>query len=129
MITKGEFGDALKELGFKDLKPRELDALMEHFDGDGDGRVSYSEFLEFVSLKDGDVDAPSRSRSTNPLQNKIQNAVRRRVKAGIDIRKLIRLYDTTNSGVVSAGDFQEVLMDIGLSPHGCNWTAITKCFV
>ena len=46
-IDRGEFEQALKELHFSPTRD-ELNALMNRFDRDGNGEVSYKEFIKFV---------------------------------------------------------------------------------
>ena len=49
-IDSREFGKAMKNLGLR-LSSSELRQLMNLFDANGDGRISYREFIEFVEPK------------------------------------------------------------------------------
>ena len=56
-LDADEFAVAAQRLGFEGLTPPELKLCMGMFDGDGDGRVSEAEFVEFfLQVGSGDSD-------------------------------------------------------------------------
>lgn len=50
-ISSAELGDALKTLG--SVTPEEVSRMMSEIDTDGDGFISYDEYIDFASANRG----------------------------------------------------------------------------
>ena len=63
-VDEYEFEDALKELRI-DLKRGEARKLLKRFDRDGNGRISYREFVDFAKGRGGSPRSKGRSSSSH----------------------------------------------------------------
>jgi Ca2+-binding EF-hand superfamily protein len=62
-VSAGDFRAALEDLGFE-LSDNEFWLLLDKFDSDGDGRVTYAEFMDFMR-KEEDVEETAQTSDSN----------------------------------------------------------------
>ena len=105
-IDKHEFKDGLKELGFDELSSSQTNDIISYFDFHGDGRVSYEEFVEFVSPAGGNGNSSrgnGRQRSTGKVMLRMRKIFRKVWSAGgKDVHDLFAGFDTDFEGFLSS---------------------------
>ncbi|KAH8052324.1 Ca2-binding protein [Aureococcus anophagefferens] len=100
-LSRRELGRALDDLGFR-LDRADVDALMARFDRDGDGKVSWKEFVAFAegggaALLEGDVD---------DVLDRLKNAVADAKRDGLKVADCFDAFDRDGSGDVDEREFQ-----------------------
>ena len=99
----------------------ELGALFDQLDVDGDGRISYPEFVRFMKLGGGEI-GPGRM-SADPMRpealalaardafERVRELVKRCVRQGVDYRVFER-HDPSHEGVIGRGAFRDALKEL-----------------
>lgn len=82
-IDEDELAKALKKLGFK-LKKRELRMLIDLYDTDGDGRISYPEFVRWLDPK---------MESLRMIEKKLRRGLTLVKNRGLKLRDLFEKFD------------------------------------
>ncbi|KAF0691786.1 Aste57867_17057 [Aphanomyces stellatus] len=100
-----EFEMALKHVGFRVSDRRQFDAFCHSLDDDGNGTISYMEFIRHMGLETQAQDA---------VLSTLQAILKRTVAKGIDIVELFHHMDADGSGSVSYAEFMHVLSDLDL---------------
>eukprot|EP00941_MAST-03F_sp_MAST-3F-sp1_P006496 g6496.t1 len=104
-ISHAELERTLTRMRFPSLNAHELYLLIEHFDRDGDGQISYAEFVAFL-LPSPDVDRIERRFGA------LVRALRR--TQSIELLDVFRKKDTWRTGYLSDKDFFQMLDGYGL---------------
>eukprot|EP00753_Platysulcus_tardus_P001808 PLAT11559.1.p1 GENE.PLAT11559.1~~PLAT11559.1.p1 ORF type:complete len:2610 (+),score=1075.75 PLAT11559.1:1106-7831(+) len=109
-VSNRDFSRAIKLMGLR-LSKAEVDALLATFDLDGDGSVSYTEFLAFINKGDA---------KTETARHKIKEAVR--LGKGDELLKKLQGYDLSGSGKISRRELLQALqtLHLGLSTRDLN---------
>ena len=100
VVDRKEFSRGLDKLGF-DLSSTEVRKLQECFDADGDGRISYLEFVDFAhGGDDGYFDGGDRDRERDRVGDRRGDRVDRRKirRTADDLRRMVRQRARTSSG-------------------------------
>jgi calcium-binding protein CML len=108
-INRKEFRDALNSLNVS-LTERELRALMDHFDSEKRGKITYHAFFKFASPKDSDL---------SDLEHRMRERVRElaKVRGGIHTVNMVEPFekeDSKHKGKITKRDFQRALKNLGL---------------
>ena len=114
-VTESELREALAELGpsFK-ASPKDLKALLAQFDEDGDGKVSYSEFIAFVKSRPVAKPASGKSESNaTKVEGKLRKVLLKAEEEGINLRESFKHFDKNGDGLISRSEMQEALKELG----------------
>ena len=97
----------VQDLGLE-LSPSDLHHIMDSLDMNTDGRVSYHEFLDFVtsSTKKNTFNQNSKSSQIHDMQSKLKQACR--CSSPSQFLKQFQRYDHDRAGVVTPREFQKV---------------------
>eukprot|EP01052_Picozoa_sp_SAG31_P048062 SAG31_NODE_9884_length_1216_cov_1.514772_1_plen_213_part_01 len=100
------------------MEDKHFEALMYKMDTDGDGTVSYSEFLRYFG-KGGDTDRQLISKVSDiPVPaaiSMIRNKIEQKLPGGPSgLRRAFQLFDDDGSGAISHAEFS-----VGLRKHWC----------
>lgn len=93
-ITKEELGSVMRSLG-QHARREELEDMLSEVDLDGDGSVSFAEFVEILSNING-------SDSETSAEQEEQ-----------ELRDAFRVFDKHNRGYITASDLRAVLRCLG----------------
>jgi len=133
-LTKLELLEGLRSLGC-DVSTSDVSALTRKFDRDGDGLVSYGEFVRELraransgsprggrsfSTRNPPAGYTSRSKA-HPLEDDFVDAARRIIRATgasstAALRKVFQLVDASGSGRLSREELRRALGDAGYTP-------------
>ncbi|KAH8072252.1 Ca2-binding protein [Aureococcus anophagefferens] len=100
-INKREFRRALERLGFE-LSADDVDGLVDRFDVDGDGKVSYA---EFVGWCDRGAGAGAREEDQDDVLKLLRDACRDRLDGGSSPRAVFERLDRDGDGTVDEDEF------------------------
>jgi len=112
-ITRMHFKDGLEALNF-DLTDSEIRMLIDKFDEDRDGLISYEEFVDFA--KGGDASSGAgvaASADISVVATKLRRLLRKAVREGVDYRESFEHFDTRHTGAIGAGDFRRGMEALG----------------
>ncbi|KAH8054747.1 Ca2-binding protein [Aureococcus anophagefferens] len=109
-INKREFRRALERLGFE-LSADDVDGLVDRFDVDGDGKVSYA---EFVGWCDRGAGAGAREEDQDDVLKLLRDACRDRLDGGSSPRAVFERLDRDGDGTVDEDEFARGLRKLGL---------------
>lgn len=115
-ISRRDFQDGLKKLDF-DLTRSDVDELLEYFDTEGDGKISFEEFCDVIEGRNqGDIVGSSSSSSrTERLYIRMRREIRNHWKNGKDYRIIFEDLDRGRRGILNVSDFKKCMIDLGLS--------------
>jgi len=105
-LERGEFRRELDRLGF-DCPPTVVSQLLQKFDLNGDGRISYREFVRFA---EGDVSDVTLDDEMTRLRRLVQDAR----KTGIDLLQSFDHFDRNRSGDIDVDEFQQGMQRLGI---------------
>ena len=123
-ISRRDFEDGLRKLDF-DLTRSDVNDLIDYFDLNGDGQISFTEFADTIegsgqlsriterTEESSRYSSSSSSRSENVFA-KIRRSVRKSWRDGTDYRSTFEDYDRKFNGYISSSDFKRAIKDIGL---------------
>ena len=107
-IGKDDFARGLDRLGF-DLSKAEARRLQECFDLDGDGRISYIEFVDFAAETSGEATSVKRKGNIDDIADNLKALIRKARRKGIDYKQSFEHFDTDYSGDIDKKHFQKGL--------------------
>ena len=125
-ISKKEFDNILLDMKLEASRDQ-LDAVMRMYDRDGDGTISWNEFV--AAVLDGPRGGGSRnsrggsggyggSGNGGRWSDVLNDELRRRIEdakwTGESLRKLFHKFDRDGSGKISTREFKEVFRDMGI---------------
>ncbi len=109
-ISRSEMRKALSELGRDfEVNEEELDALLGRFDADGDGSVSYVEFVDF--MKDGNV--MSKKDKKLAIEDMLRKVLSQAEDEGVDLEQSFAHFDKNNDGKISRSEMRKALKELG----------------
>ena len=122
-ITRMEFKRGMEDIGF-DVTDSECRMLIDRFDADGDGKISYAEFIDFA---DGDARPVSPTRKSrigggsggddlDDIVDELRGLVKKAKRRGVDIHESFQHFDEGRVGEVSEADLREGLRDLNFRP-------------
>lgn len=106
-LTKEELGHVMHQLG-QWARMEELQEMLSEVDTDGDGNVSFEEFVEILlNITDSDQDSSAAQEEQ-------------------ELRDAFRVFDKHNRGYITASDLRAVLQCLGedLDEDESNWKRI-----
>jgi len=109
-VTRVEFKQGLRELGF-DLTAKETGALYARFDPSNKGKISYQEFVSFISRDNVSMyslPTPNLSKAQKRLENIVRNASGGALAGGF------AHYDWTRTGRIPTQMFHRACSMVGL---------------
>ncbi|RHY33989.1 hypothetical protein DYB32_001225 [Aphanomyces invadans] len=106
-LTAREFEMALKHVGYvvASDKRQDFDKFCRSLDDDGNGSISYLEFIQHMGLQ---------TLATDSVLATLLAILKRTIAKGVDIGELFLHIDTDGSGAVSYPEFMKVLTDLDL---------------
>ena len=105
-ISSREFHRSIREFGF-DLNKYEVDTLMHKLDVDGDGRITYREFIDFVH------DRVQKYNKVENLPQKVKKHIQRHAR-GEALWDIFQDIDRDGNGVLDKKEFRRALDKMGL---------------
>jgi calcium-binding protein CML len=121
-ISPEDFRAALRGVGLR-LSESEIKRVVSRFDVNGDGCVSYSEFLEFCE------EQFQRSKGVTPLLTQVRNAISLESgRSAESLRDLFRRFDRDNSGYIDRTEFKAALKELGFEMSRRETDALFLCF-
>ena len=105
-ISSREFHRSIREFGF-DLNKYEVDTLMHKLDVDGDGRITYREFIDFVH------DRVQKYNKVENLPQKVKKHIQRHAR-GEAVWDIFQDIDRDGNGVLDKKEFRRALDKMGL---------------
>eukprot|EP01050_Picozoa_sp_SAG11_P032905 SAG11_NODE_10919_length_796_cov_1.411765_1_plen_186_part_01 len=106
-LDREEVGHLLSRLSGGDVADQELSAAMSELDADGDGEISFDEFLEWWQRV-----RQERAGSTWGLSINVRN---RELQEKEDLHELFKLIDTDGSDAIDVEELGQLTNDLGLS--------------
>ena len=79
---------------------------MNRFDKDGDGRISYSEFVDFMSLG---------SRDLNNIEGRFRRFLQQKNAEGVRFEEQFEWFDQDGTGFISESNFREGMSKLGFA--------------
>ncbi|CAK4477563.1 unnamed protein product [Aphanomyces euteiches] len=104
-LTCREFESALARLGFQVQDRRAFEEFCRSLDDDGNGTISYLEFIKYMGLE---------SSAQDSVLETLQAVLKRTVANGVDIGELFQHMDADASGTISYPEFMKVIKDLDL---------------
>ncbi|TMW59604.1 hypothetical protein Poli38472_004673 [Pythium oligandrum] len=110
-LSSDELVRAMRSLGdvFADVSDAELREILRVMDSDNDGKVTYKEFLAFVTQKSGQEDPVVAWRAH------LQRVITRALDKGIQVHHVFQQLDTSKDGKLSYDEFLNALQLLGVS--------------
>ncbi|RLN48703.1 hypothetical protein BBJ29_003070 [Phytophthora kernoviae] len=105
VLSRGEFDSAIKQLGF-DFTPDLMDRVMTAVDSDGGHSIDYKEFVTAFSVQDLKEQQALESGDLTWQNSVLQQVSNVFYQHRIHIRNAFRMFDATNSGVISRDNFR-----------------------
>lgn len=114
-VSREAFRSGLEALRFE-LSDSEVRALLDKFDIDGDGRISFDEFISFAQGEDASV-LPSSARreidrQADKIAEELRSLVRKAHKKGVAYRQAFEHFDPHYAGFIDADDFRRGLQQL-----------------
>jgi protein phosphatase len=105
VLSRGEFQHALEQLGFS-FEPDLMDRVMAAVDSDGGHSIDYKEFVTAFSVQDLKEQAALEAGDLTWQNSVLQQVSNVFYQHRIHIRGAFRMFDATNSGVISRDNFR-----------------------
>ncbi|GMF24491.1 unnamed protein product [Phytophthora lilii] len=105
VLSRSEFEHALEQLGFN-FEPDLMDRVMAAVDSDGGHSIDYKEFVTAFSVQDSKEQAALESGDLTWQNSVLQQVSNVFYQHRIHIRNAFRMFDATNSGVISRDNFR-----------------------
>ncbi|CAH0479066.1 unnamed protein product [Peronospora belbahrii] len=105
VLSRSEFEDALEHLGFN-FEPSLMDRLTAAVDRDGGNSIDYKEFVTAFSVQDLKEQAALESGELTWQNSVLQQVSNVFYQHRIHIRNAFRMFDASNSGVISRDNFR-----------------------
>ncbi|KAA0172334.1 hypothetical protein FNF28_00018 [Cafeteria roenbergensis] len=105
-LSRGELASALRRIGLRrGLQAAEWDVLVQRFDTDGSGRISYADFARRLGVDGGSggLSVTGSSFGTG-------------VSSVAAVRRVFRGVDTNGTGQLSASELESAVRSMGFSP-------------
>ena len=121
-ISKKEFDEVLLDMRLE-ASNDQLNAVMRMYDIDGDGIISYQEFVTAVldgprgggrNGRDSGRGRNSGSRWSDVLDNELKRRIEDAKWTGESLRKLFLKFDRNDSGKISTREFKNAFADMGI---------------
>ena len=111
-ISRSEMRRALAELGPDfEVDDDELDALLLRFDEDGDGSVSYIEFVDFI--KSEKASASFAKKTKIPVENLLRKVLTQAEDEGVDLDQSFKHFDKDGDGRITRKEMRKALGELG----------------
>ena len=104
-IEKSDFRRMGQDYGW-DLTMEEFRWLVNRFDKDGDGRIRYSEFVDFMSLG---------SRDLQGVEGRFRRFLQKKNAEGVRFEEQFEWFDQDGSGFISESNFIEGMRKLGFA--------------
>ncbi|KAE9362136.1 hypothetical protein PF008_g347 [Phytophthora fragariae] len=105
VLSRSEFEHAIEQLGFN-FEPSLMDRVMAAVDSDGGHSIDYKEFVTAFSVQDLKEQAALESGDLTWQNSVLQQVSNVFYQHRIHIRNAFRMFDATNSGVISRDNFR-----------------------
>ncbi|CAH0493428.1 unnamed protein product [Peronospora farinosa] len=105
VLSRSEFKDALDHLGFN-FEPSLMDRVMAAVDSDGGHSIDYKEFVTAFSVQDLKEQSALESGDLTWQNSVLQQVSNVFYQHRIHIRNAFRMFDASNSGVISRDNFR-----------------------
>ena len=109
-VTGREFAKVLKSHGFEFTK-HEVDMILMQFDVDGDDRITFSDFMDFIDQR------VRKFSKVDSLHTKIRQKIKKSAKksgSAKNIGAVFHAMDTDGNGTLDRNEFNEGLIDLGI---------------
>ena len=129
-ITRSAFKRGLEALGIDELTDSEVRTLIDKFDDDRDGRISYREFRDFAEGADAAASpkTPSRQKprfadKSSSLLSRMRKVVNRAEREyGLNARSVFESMDENFDGLISVDEFKRGLKNMKIRASEKDWT-------
>eukprot|EP00937_MAST-01D_sp_MAST-1D-sp2_P003144 g3144.t1 len=108
-VDEYEFEDAMKSLRIE-LRRGEARKLFKRFDANGDGRITYREFVDFA--RGGEGESRERKAELDELASKVQGIIKKRGLGKRDITDVFLEFDRDDSGEVDEYEFEDAMKSL-----------------
>ena len=116
-ITRAKFQKAFANMGLS-APAKEVQELVDSLDTNGDGMVSYGEFVSVVHEQRRDGGANGSSRMMTSFPSRVEAVLQRLVDDASwtqsSIRRLFRTFDKDNSGYITRSEFRRAFADLNV---------------
>ena len=89
-----------------DLTKEEMRWILKKFDDNGDGRWSYREFCDFLSLDSGGISS---------IETRLRNFLQRKNEEGVRFSEQFEWFDQRGTGSISQPDFKAAMSKLGFA--------------
>jgi len=131
LLSRKAFRDGLQKLDL-DLTDSEVRLLLDKFDLNGDGQVSFSKFVAFAEGHDASL-VPGSERKligaeVEQIFDQLRALVRKAHSKGVNYRQSFEHFDPGYVGAIDAGQFQEGLQRLGFDVRHEHVTLLLEKF-
>ncbi|GBG27119.1 Protein fantom [Hondaea fermentalgiana] len=116
-VSRHAFRRGLEVLHF-DLSDSEVRALLDKFDIDGNGRISFAEFVAFAQGEDASAVPGAKrrqaDRDADEIAQQLRALVRKAHQKGVAYRQSFEHFDPHYAGFIDADDFRRGLEQLGI---------------
>ncbi|KAG7388506.1 hypothetical protein PHYPSEUDO_012292 [Phytophthora pseudosyringae] len=113
-ITRAELKRGLVALGcFKDMKDEDFDSLLEQLDGDGSGKIDFSEFRALMNDEGGATAGGVDDK--DELMNKLKALMEKAAEKGVSIDACFAHFDKDGDGNIKRDEFVTGMTELGFA--------------
>ncbi|KAE8988627.1 hypothetical protein PF011_g19094 [Phytophthora fragariae] len=118
-ITRSELKDGLVALGlFKDMENEDFDSLLEQLDGDGSGKIDFSEFRSLLLVNEGNDHTPPSKDYREELVGKLKTLMEKAVEKSVSIDACFAHFDKDGDGKIKKEEFLAAMTELGFAADG-----------